>query len=98
MYFLSSTPVVLAKGVPWKGLSLKLIAFMVLAGTLETAGFSIFLKGTEIGIISLVSAGFLPHVLVPIAAGMLFFRERLTLSQAVGVVSVLVGILILFLI
>ena len=98
VYFLSSTPVVLAKGVPWKGLSLKFIAFIALAGILEIGGFSIFFKGTEIGIISLVSASFITHPLVPIAGGMLVFRERLTLSQAVGVVSVLAGILILFLI
>ena len=87
--------VVIRRQLPWRGLTLGLVMLMGIAGMLEMGGYFVFFRGTEVGIIAVVTAALAAYPLVPIMGGVLVFRERLSPNQIIGVVSVLGGLLVL---
>ncbi len=97
--FAMITPAVaVRRQVPWRGLTLGLVAMMMIAGVLETLGFFVFYRGAEDGIITIITAAITAYPLVPIMGGVLMFRERLAVNQMIGVVSVFGGLLLLSLV
>ena len=64
-------------------------------GVLETAALFALARGAEIGAISIVAATFSVYPLVPIAGGLLIFKERLARNQIVGLAIVLPGLITL---
>ncbi len=94
-----ATPAVaVRRQLPWRGLTLGLIILTAIAGMLEIGGFFVFFRGTEVGIIAIVTAALTVYPIVPIMGGVLVFRERLSPNQMIGVASVLGGLLLLSLV
>ncbi len=81
--------------LPWRGLTPRLMAALLLIGILETVGLFAFSRGAEIGLISIVTAASATYPMVPILGGVLIYRERLAPNQTIGVISVLGGLLLL---
>ena len=79
----------------WQGLTIRLALGVVLLGVLETVALFAFARGAEIGAISIVAATFSVYPLVPIAGGLLIFKERLAPNQFVGLAIVLPGLITL---
>ena len=79
----------------WQGLTVRTGQSMVLLGVLETAALFAFARGAEIGAISIVAATFSVYPLVPIAGGLLIFKERLAPNQIVGLAIVFTGLITL---
>ncbi len=75
--------------------TLPLAAGVLLAGLVEIGGLFAFARGSEEGIISLVTTAASIYLIIPIVGGVVIFRERLALNQWVGVGITLVGIITL---
>ena len=89
-------PVQLRRGMwRWSGLSMRLVLGVTMLGILETSSLFSFARGAEVGVISIVAATFSVYPLVPIAGGLLIFREKLAPNQIVGLVLVIAGLVIL---
>ena len=80
---------------PWSGFTPRLAVAVAFVGILETIGIFAFARGSEQGSISIVSAAMSAYPLVPIAGGLVVFRERLAPPQSVGLVLVLAGLVTL---
>jgi drug/metabolite transporter (DMT)-like permease len=80
---------------PRQRLSLPLVLGVALVGILEIGGLFAFTRGTEVGIISIVAAAFTSYPIVPIIGGLIIFRERIAISQVVGLTIALGGLLVL---
>ncbi len=90
------TPAIaIRRRLPWRGLTLGIASLVTIAAVLETGGFFVYYRGTEIGIIAIVTAAIAVYPLVPIMGGLLIFRERLAHNQTIGVITVLGGLLLL---
>ena len=76
----------------WQGLEVRLGLSLVLLGVLDTAALFGLARGAEIGSISIVAATFSVYPMIPIAGGLLIFRERLAPNQIVGLAIVLPGL------
>ena len=79
----------------WQGLEVRLGLSLVLLGVLDTAALFGLARGAEIGSISIVAATFSVYPMIPIAGGLLIFRERLAPNQIVGLAIVLPGLITL---
>jgi uncharacterized membrane protein len=64
-------------------------------GAADLLGFAAFVRGTEIGPASIVTAVSATFALIPVAGGILVFGERPAISQAVGVALVIGGLVFL---
>lgn len=84
-----------ARQWPWQRLSPAIGAGVAVVGTLDTLGLLAFSRGTEVGLISIVTAASTTYPVVPILGGLIAFRERLALSQYLGLAMVLAGLLLL---
>ena len=79
----------------WQGFTVRLGLSVVLLGVLETTALFALARGTEIGAISIVAATFSVYPLVPVAGGLLIFKEKLAPNQIVGLAIVLPGLITL---
>ena len=79
----------------WPGLGVSLVLGVTILGILETASLFSFARGAEVGVISIVAATFSVYPLVPVAGGLLIFREKLAPNQVVGLAVVIVGLVLL---
>ena len=90
------TPAVVSRHEwPWKHLTLPLAAAVVLMGISETGALMAFSRGSEVGVLSIVSAASTWYPTVPIIGGIFVFQERLAPSQWVGLAVAISGLLIL---
>ena len=80
---------------PWEGMNTKLLLGVTLIALSETIGLFAFTKGAADGTISVVAAAMSVYPLVPIAGGLVIFRERLAPNQVVGLAIVLPGLVLL---
>jgi len=80
---------------PWLRLTFPLAIGVAFAGIMETGGLFAFTRGAEVGVISIVAAASTTYPILPILGGLVILRERLTRSQVVGLVVVLLGLLML---
>ena len=90
-----STVFFLKREWPWKNLTKSIVSGAVLIGILQTAALFAFSRGSEIGVISIVSAAAAATPLVPVIGGLLILRERLAINQAGGLIFLLAGLLVL---
>jgi drug/metabolite transporter (DMT)-like permease len=67
----------------------------VTVGLADLSGFVIFARGTQIASASIVTAASAAFALIPIAGGVLVFRERPAASQWIGVAVVIAGLVLL---
>ena len=75
--------------------TLPLAAGVMIAGLVEIGGLFAFARGSEEGIISLVTTASSIYLIIPIVGGVAIFRERLAINQWAGVGITLAGIMTL---
>lgn len=75
--------------------TLPLAAGVMIAGLVEIGGLFAFARGSEEGIISLVTTASSIYLIIPIVGGVAIFRERLAINQWAGVGITLAGIVTL---
>jgi drug/metabolite transporter (DMT)-like permease len=75
--------------------SLRVLAAIVLLALLDTAGYVCFNLGTEREDTAIVAAASAPYAVIPVVAGVLFFHERPTPVEWVGVGLVITGLVLL---
>ena len=68
---------------------------VALVALLDTGGYIWFNIGVGDARTTLVGTASAPYAVIPIAAGILIRRERLKLTQAVGVTCVIAGLVVL---
>ncbi len=73
----------------------KVVGLAALVGLADVLGVSLYTKGVEAGLISIVAAASATFTLIPVAGGIAFLRERPAASQALGVALVVGGLLML---
>ncbi len=79
----------------WRTATPPLIGAVIVVGVVETAALFAFARGSEVGIISIVAAASITYPVIPIMGGVLVFRERLALTQVVGLLITLAGLFVL---
>jgi len=67
----------------------------VAVGLVDIAGISLYSRGVEIGLVSIVTAASATFTLIPVVAGIWLLRERPAPSQLLGIVVVVGGLLLL---
>jgi uncharacterized membrane protein len=77
------------------GAQRKVVGLAAVVGLADILGVCLYTKGVEAGLISIVSAASATFTLIPVAGGIAFLRERPAASQALGVVLVVGGLLML---
>lgn len=73
----------------------RVLAAIVLLALLDTAGYVSFNLGTEHADTAIVAAASAPYAVIPVVAGVLFFHERPTPIEWVGVGLVISGLVLL---
>ena len=68
---------------------------MAVAGVLDSLGYVAFNLGTREADTSVVATASAPYAVVPVVAGVLLFRERPTVSQWTGILTVVAGVVLL---
>jgi drug/metabolite transporter (DMT)-like permease len=71
------------------------IAWAVLAGLVDAAGLAAFTRGDQVGLVAITAAVSSAYPVIPLAGGLLLFRERLMRWQAGGAVLILAGLVLL---
>ena len=74
---------------PWERMRFGTFFLLCLASLLMVSAFFLFARGTEIGSVAVVAVAFNTYPLVPILGGIIFFKERLLISQIFGIVLML---------
>jgi len=87
----------LMRGGAWRfpDRSSKVIGALVALAVLDTAGYISFNLGTERSDTAIVAAASAPYAVIPVVAGVLFFHERPTPTEWVGVGFVIAGLVLL---
>lgn len=81
---------------PWRHLDRRrLVLAAAVPGVLATVGSMAFSRGAELGHISITAAASGVYPLIPITAGLLVLRERITPAQGIGVTTIVGGLLVL---
>ena len=83
------------RGLPSRRLPSRSAFIAALVGVLQFAGIGAYMMGTSIAPISIVAASFSVYPIIPVIGGLVFFGERLVSRQAMGVVTALVGLVVL---
>jgi drug/metabolite transporter (DMT)-like permease len=71
------------------------VAIVGVLALVDTAGYAMFNLGAQRAETSIVSAASAPYAVIPIVAGVIFFRERPGRIQWVGVIGVIGGVVLL---
>ena len=80
---------------PWRSLTWPVFGAAALVALLETLGLFAFARGSEVGVISIVAAAATVYPVLPVAGGLLFFRERIAPNQWLGLAAAMLGLLLL---
>jgi drug/metabolite transporter (DMT)-like permease len=80
---------------PWKEVPVKLMLAAALVGILQMVGLAAYTIGAQVGMISVVATTFSVYPIIPMVGGLFILREKLASRQAVGMASVLTGLLVL---
>lgn len=95
----TSTLILLATAVSrrrdFAGVGRNTMALAGLVGLLDVLGVAMYAKGVEAGLISIVAAASATFTLIPVAGGIVLLHERPAVSQALGVILVVGGLLLL---
>ena len=82
-------------GFPAQPLTPKLALAIFAIGAIEITAMFAFARGAQVGIVAIVAAVSSAYTLVPVIGAIIILRERLRPIQAVGVISVVVGVTLL---
>lgn len=74
---------------PWERMQFGTFFLLCLASLFMVSAFFLFARGAEIGSVAIVAVAFNTYPLVPILGGIIFFKERLLISQIFGIVLML---------
>ena len=87
----------LSRGGAWRlpERSSRVLGALVALALLDTAGYVSFNLGTEHADTAIVAAASAPYAVIPVIAGVLFFHERPTPIEWVGVGLVIAGLVLL---
>ncbi len=89
-------PISFYKGeIPWQKLNIKIIGLLLMTSSMKIGAFFLFSRGAELGSIGIVSVAHTTYPVIPIFAGVLLFKERLSYSQVLGIVLLLSSLAIL---
>jgi drug/metabolite transporter (DMT)-like permease len=81
---------------PWRHLEPRpLLAAALISGVGATVGALAFNRGAEIATISVTSSAAAIYPIFPVAAGLFLLRERIAIGQALGLVLIVIGLLVL---
>src|SRR4029450_2988846 len=86
---------VFVRGARGDGLVISAVAGAALVGVIDVLGGAAYARGTELGDLSIVSAGPAIFPLIPVVGGIMLLRERPAASQLAGVTLVVGGLLLL---
>lgn len=78
-----------------RGLAGRVILPVAALGIVDVLGISLYARGAELGLVSIVAAVASTFTLIPVAGGMLLFHERPAMSQGFGVAMVVSGLVLL---
>ena len=89
-------PISFYKGeIPWQKLNIKITGLLLMTSSMKIGAFFLFSRGAELGSIGIVSVAHTTYPVIPIFAGVLLFKERLSYSQVLGIVLLLSSLAIL---
>ena len=89
-------PISFYKGeIPWQKLNIKIIGLLLMTSSMKIGAFFLFSRGAELGSIGIVSVAHTTYPVIPIFAGVLLFKERLSYTQVLGIVLLLSSLAIL---
>jgi drug/metabolite transporter (DMT)-like permease len=71
------------------------IAWAVGVGLVDAAGVAFFARGDQVGLISITAASSSAYPIIPLLGGLVLLHERIARWQAVGVVLILAGLVLL---
>jgi drug/metabolite transporter (DMT)-like permease len=71
------------------------VAFAIAVGTIDVAALSAFARASELGLVSIAAAVSATYPVIAILAGVARFQERLAVSQWLGIVLVIAGLVLL---
>ena len=80
---------------PWKRLTFRSFALLLLTSSLKIGAFFLFARGAELGSIGMVSVGATAYPIIPIIGGVLLFKERLIYTQVIGINLLLLSLVVL---
>lgn len=80
---------------PWQRAGPRWLALLAFVGALEFAGYLAFVRGAEVGFVSIVAASSAAYPMIPLIMGLVVFRERLAPNQGVGIFGVLGAVVLL---
>ena len=81
--------------MPWKRLTFRRFALLLLTSSLKIGAFFLFARGAELGSIGMVSVGATAYPIIPIIGGVLLFKERLIYTQVIGINLLLLSLVVL---
>lgn len=71
------------------------VAMSAAVGVADIAGVIAYARGTQLALISVVTAASAAFILIPVAGGLVLLKERPAVTQLAGVAAVLVGLVLL---
>ena len=81
--------------IPWQKINIKIMGLLFMTSSMKIGAFFLFSSGAELGSIGIVSVAHTTYPVIPIFAGVLLFKERLSGSQVLGIVLLLSSLAIL---
>ena len=81
--------------IPWQKINIKIIGLLLMTSSMKIGAFFLFSRGAELGSIGIVSVAHTTYPVIPIFAGVLLFKERLSYTQVAGIVLLLSSLAIL---
>ena len=81
--------------IPWQKINIKIIGLLLMTSSMKIGAFFLFSRGAELGSIGIVSVAHTTYPVIPIFAGVLLFKERLSYSQVLGIVLLLSSLAVL---
>ena len=81
--------------IPWQKINIKIMGLLFMTSSMKIGAFFLFSRGAELGSIGIVSVAHTTYPVIPIFAGVLLFKERLSYSQVLGIVLLLSSLAIL---
>lgn len=81
--------------IPWQKINFKVFGLLLMTSSMKIGAFFLFSRGAELGSIGIVSVAHTTYPVIPILAGVLLFKERLSYTQVVGIVLLLSSLAIL---
>ena len=81
--------------IPWQKINIKIMGLLLMPSSMKIGAFFLFSRGAELGSIGIVSVAHTTYPVIPIFAGVLLFKERLSYSQVLGIVLLLSSLAIL---